>query len=501
MVSATATTNAERGGYTRVVALGAGDVLDSYRILAPLKNGGMARLYLARREGAAGFAKPVAIKVIHPHLADEPDFVARFIAEARLSASIVDPHVVHVEGLGHARDTLYIAMEYVHGLSLAEVLRDLKASGRRVSPATAAYIASRVALGLHAAHETTDASGTHLGIIHRDVSPQNILVGFTGHVKLIDFGVAKAFGNKGAGDAALYGKLAYMAPEQARGDELDRRADVYALGVVLWELLTHSRLFVADNDVAMLGKLVAPQVPSPRRHAADVSAELEAVVMKALAPAAEDRYPTAAHFARALAEAVPEIRSVEPETLGALLRAIAPDELAKRRALLAQVDTGEIALAEVRASLEKEPTTKVLLRPDEVLAALTLPVAPRESSVPAQKRGLRPAHALAALGLGTILALVAFTGVRALRASRAVPTTAEMTPTAAPSAVSSEIATPLTASSAPPAPPAKSAAPTPKSAPAVAPARKAAPRASSSASPRAPEEASCRLVDGVELCR
>jgi len=358
------------------VTLGAGDLLDSYRIVAPLKTGGMARLYLARREGAAGFAKPVAIKVIHPHLASEKDFVDRFITEARLSASIVDPHVVHVEGLGEAHGTLYIAMEYVHGLSLAEIDRELTYANRRLSTAASAYIASRVAMGLHAAHETVDARGTPLGIIHRDVSPQNVIVAFSGHVKVIDFGIAKASVVRTVtGDSSLYGKLAYMAPEHARGEEIDRRADIFALGIVLWEMLTRKRLFAADNDIALLNLIATKTIESPRVHVPEIPEALEAVVMKALARDRDRRWSTAGEFARAIADAVPEIRSMEPGDLGALLRAIAPAQLTKKNALLAKVVGADPSAPEpVTAGHDPEMTTRVRLRPDEALAQLTLPV-------------------------------------------------------------------------------------------------------------------------------
>ncbi|MGB0681013.1 MAG: serine/threonine-protein kinase, partial [Polyangiales bacterium] len=281
--------------------LEAGCKLGDYRIVARLSSGGMATLYLARRGGAAGFSRFVAIKVVHPHLAQDTQFVRMFVDEAKLSSRIQHPNVVHVEELGEAEGTYYLVMEYVHGFSLAQVLAALARHKRRLSPALAVWIAMRVADGLHQAHETKDARGQHLGVVHRDVSPQNILLSTHGHIKLIDFGIAKAFGRQyQTVTGSLKGKLKYMAPEQARASAVDRRTDIYALGIVLWEMLAMRRLFKAENDFDLLEKVRDPEISSPRLFAAhDISDALERAVLSALAKDPAARPQSALHFMRA----------------------------------------------------------------------------------------------------------------------------------------------------------------------------------------------------------
>jgi serine/threonine protein kinase len=286
----------------------AGNRLGRYDLLARLRAGGMATLYLGRRVGAAGFSRPVAIKVIHPHLAQSPRFVQMFVDEATLSAKIDDPHVVHVEELGEENGTFFLVMEYVDGVSLAELLRELSRRKRALSVELATWIGIQIAAGLHAAHEATNEAGQPLGIVHRDVSPHNVLLAFKGHVKLIDFGVAKAHGRPGdTQTGSLRGKLAYMPPEQAFGRSVDRRADVYALGVVLWEMLTMRRLFNAENDFALLEMVRSPSVTPPSALVADIPSELEAVVMAALAPDPAARPATAEELRARLVGAVPQV--------------------------------------------------------------------------------------------------------------------------------------------------------------------------------------------------
>jgi len=253
----------------------------------------MATLFLGKRVGAAGFTRPVAIKVIHTHLADDPKFTRMFIDEAMLSAKIQDPHVVHVEELGEAEGTYYLVMEYVAGASLAEFLRALRSKQRALNVDVAVWLAAQVAAGLHAAHEATNEAGEPLRIVHRDVSPQNVLLAFKGHVKLIDFGIAKGGTPKETASGSLRGKVAYMPPEQALGEEVDRRADIYALGVVLWEMLTMRRLFDAENEFLLLEKVRNPKVVPPGSLVNGIPPALDDVVMKALAADPELRIGTA----------------------------------------------------------------------------------------------------------------------------------------------------------------------------------------------------------------
>ena len=306
--------------------------LGGYRVLSRLRAGGMATLYLAARDGAAGFVRPVAIKVLHPHLARDAKFVKMFIGEARLSARIDDPHVARTEELGEHDGEYFLVVEYVDGCALSELLRVLQKRGRALAPSLAVWIAMQIAAGLHAAHETTHADGTGLGIVHRDVSPQNVLLAFRGHVKVIDFGVAKAFaGAEASRETSLHGKLAYMSPEHAKAETVDRRSDVYALGIVLWEMLTMRRLFEAPNDFALLDRVRAPRVPAPSTFVAGISPALEAAVMRALSADPAARPESAAAFADALAAAMPESVSLTGRALEALLAAAMPEARAAAR--------------------------------------------------------------------------------------------------------------------------------------------------------------------------
>lgn len=298
----------------------AGQKIGEYELVANLRSGGMATLFLARRLGAAGFARPVAIKVVHPELANDEQFRQMFLDEALLSSRIEHPNVVHVEALGEHEGLHYLAMEFVHGCSLAQLTRALQQRGRRLAPAFAARIAMHVADALHAAHETRDGHGRPLEVVHRDVSPENILLSYTGHVKLIDFGIAKAYGRRHkTQEGLLKGKFRYMAPEQAYGKAIDRRTDIYQLGIVLWEMLTLRRLFDADNEMGLLQQVREPQVPSPSSVVDRIPPALDHAVMQALAKNPTKRHPSAQVFSRALAKAVPTAHDVDSGALSALL--------------------------------------------------------------------------------------------------------------------------------------------------------------------------------------
>lgn len=294
----------------------------------------MATLFLGRRDGAAGFSKPIAIKVIHPHLVKEPGFVEMFLDEARLASNIQHPNVVAVEELGELDGQYYLVMEYVHGCSLAQLGRQLGPS-RRLSLDLVLHIVSKVAEALHAAHEARDESGKPLQVVHRDVSPQNILLAYQGHVKLIDFGIAKAKGRSRQTTArSLKGKLAYMAPEQAWGKEVDRRTDVYALGVVAWELLTTQKLFDSDDDFALLEEVRQPAIAKPSSLVDGIPSDVEAVVMRALRAAPEDRFASAREFRNELLTAFPAAATVDAAEFGSFLQTLMADEIRREHAVL-----------------------------------------------------------------------------------------------------------------------------------------------------------------------
>ena len=324
------------------MAIDVGSRIRDYEIIARLKAGGMATLFLARRVGAAGFSRHVAIKVVHPHLAEDQGFIRMFIDEALLSARIQHPNVVHVEELGEDHGTYFLAMEYVHGSALSTLLGSLAKLERRLAPDLAVWIAMRLADGLHAAHELRGDAGEPLGVVHRDVSPQNVILSMTGHVKLIDFGIAKAASSSGkkTETGSLKGKLRYMAPEQAYGHAVDRRTDVYALGIVLWEMLTMHRMFTGANDLQILDQVRAPKIAPPSQLAPGISPALDRVVLAALAPDPSQRPQTAQDFRRMLGDALPAANNVDAGRVAEGLEAVLGELLVARRSALPESLSG-----------------------------------------------------------------------------------------------------------------------------------------------------------------
>lgn len=282
-----------------------GERLGRYQLRYEIASGGMATVYLARASGPGGFERPIAIKRIHPHLAKKRDFVAMFLDEARVTARIVHPNVCSVFDFGEADGTWFLAMEYLVGQSLAAVLArlslrpDLAASPRWLG--LAARIVADACEGLHAAHELRDETGTPMGVVHRDASPHNVFVTYDGAVKMVDFGVALAEGRSHqTQNRMLKGKLAYMPPEQVRGEPLDRRADVWSIGVCLWELLAVRRLFALSSDAAILEAVARAPIHPPSAFAPAIPARLDAIVLRALSRDVDGRYPTARALGRDL---------------------------------------------------------------------------------------------------------------------------------------------------------------------------------------------------------
>ncbi len=264
----------------------------------------MATVYLARLGGAGGFQRFVAIKRLHPHLAKDAEFTQMFLDEARLAARLHHPNVVPILEIGESVDGYYLVMEYIEGDTLARILARSAQAGRALPPKVAIRCCIDALLGLQTAHELCDDDGKPLHIVHRDVSPQNILVGVDGTARIADFGVARATTRLSTTRTGqLKGKLAYMAPEQARGKEVDRRADVFAMGIVTWESLGQKRLFKGEGEADTLNRVLYEPIPKLRAANPTVPAELEAVVMKALERDADQRWATASDFADALEKA------------------------------------------------------------------------------------------------------------------------------------------------------------------------------------------------------
>jgi len=304
-----------------------GDTLGDYELVSRLTQGGMAALFLGQRRNAPPGTRPVAIKVIHESLSDDWQFVRMFIDEALISVRIRHPNVIRVEELGEKDERYYLVMEYVHGCSLAELLRALAKQGRRMRPEIAVWIASRVAAGLHAAHEMTGEDGSLLNVIHRDVSPQNVLLSSDGDVKLLDFGIAKAAGRAERTEAGVIkGKVRYMAPEQAKGDPLDRRVDVYALAIVVWEMLTMRRFIKGRSEIEIIRKVRNPKPVAPSERGKGITPEIDDAVLSGLVVDREARAPSAAIFQQNL-EAAIEGRGIGPSHVAELLRVFVGEHL------------------------------------------------------------------------------------------------------------------------------------------------------------------------------
>jgi len=278
-----------------------GTTIGSYEVLARLATGGMAELLLAKRTGIEGFQKVVVLKRILPHFASTPDFVEMFLHEARLAATLEHPNIVPVFDIGKAGDDYYFAMAYLHGRDVLAILRELSRRGQRMPIVHAIAVAAGIAAGLHHAHERLGFDGEPLGIVHRDVSPANAIVTFDGAVKLVDFGIAKASAQTNVTRVGVRkGKAAYMSPEQCRGDPLDRRTDIWSLGIVLYEMITMTRAFRADSELAIMHRIVSQDVPPPSKLQPDLPEDLEAIVMRCLQRDPGGRWQTAHELQREL---------------------------------------------------------------------------------------------------------------------------------------------------------------------------------------------------------
>ncbi|MBX7197347.1 MAG: serine/threonine protein kinase [Sandaracinaceae bacterium] len=316
---------------TKVVTIG------RYAIADEIASGGMASVHLGRLNGAVGFSRTVAIKRMHPHIAKDEEFVSMFIDEARLAARIRHPNVVQTLDVVQEDGELLLVMEYVHGVQLSLLQRLASRSGERTPVAVVAAIVAGMLRGLHAAHEATDERGAPLEIVHRDVSPHNVMVGVDGVPRVIDFGVAKAEGRlQHSSSGQLKGKVPYMAPEQVRGEPVTRRTDVFAAGAVAWEALVGRRLFRAENDAAIIGQVLSLEIEPPSQVEPSIPPGYDQVVMRALERKPERRYASALEMARALEAAGPV---ATPAQVAELVEQIARETLDKRSALVGHVES------------------------------------------------------------------------------------------------------------------------------------------------------------------
>ena len=300
-----------------------------YELLRKLAAGGMGQVYLARQKGPVGFQKLLVVKRLLPHLSEDDEFIQMFLDEARIAALLNHPNIAQIYDLGEVDGIYYIAMEYVHGEAIAEVNKRAIQRKGALPLALKCRVISDAAAGLDAAHHARSPSGRKLALIHRDVSPQNVLVGFNGAVKLIDFGVAKAankFSQTTAGQ--IKGKHAYMSPEQAKGEPLDHRSDVFGLGTVFYEILTNTRLFKRESEMATLKAVVGSKVTPPSEVVQGLPKALDAVLLKALAKNRDERYATAGDLQLAIEDFL--FKQQLPGTtanLAAFMREIYAEEL------------------------------------------------------------------------------------------------------------------------------------------------------------------------------
>ncbi|HWE26974.1 MAG TPA: serine/threonine-protein kinase, partial [Polyangia bacterium] len=275
--------------------------LGGYQLLSQLAVGGMAEIYVARTHGVGGFEKLVALKVIHPNFSADPDFVQMLVDEAKLSVQLSHANIVQTFDLGRVDEQYYIAMELIDGIDLYKLLRRASEHEIDFPFEVAAFIAAEVAQGLDYAHRKRDARGRPLKIVHRDVSPQNVLVSYDGEVKIVDFGIAKA-AMRGQQTAAgvIKGKYYYMSPEQAWGDPIDARTDIFSAGILLYEMLVGQMLYMEEDLEKLLDVVRKAQIAPPSSHRQGVPPALEAVVMRCLHKRADERWQTAGELGQAL---------------------------------------------------------------------------------------------------------------------------------------------------------------------------------------------------------
>ncbi len=369
-------------------------MLGRYELLATIGTGGMASVILARQRGPHGFEKLVVIKVVHPHLAEDPAAINMLLDEAKVAAQIDHPNVVHTYELGEAYGTFYIVMEYLAGESFHLVLKAARAAHAPMTPFMAAKIVADAADGLHFAHELRDLDGRHLGIVHRDVSPTNIVVQYNGSVKVVDFGIAKAEGRvTSTREGELKGKYGYMAPEQIKNEDMDARSDVFSLGVVLWEALAQRRLFHADNVAATLMQvLTADRVP-PSTYFPQIPHALDIACLRALAPEPRDRYQSVAEMKQAIDDAIWQAR-IGSKDIEQYMHSLFSDRMRMRTTVVRRATVELAAASELGGealSVFREPVSHhqrphsgeiILARSPRASTAPQIGVTPRATPVP-----------------------------------------------------------------------------------------------------------------------
>jgi len=322
-------------------------LIGQYELHGVMSSGGMATVHFGRLVGPVGFSRVVAIKRLHPHFAKDPAFVSMFVDEARMVGRISHPNVIPTLDVVSTQGELFLVMDYVHGESLSKLLSSVRSRKARISPHIVSAVMTGVLRGLHAAHEASHAKHGPLNIVHRDISPQNVLVGVDGSPRVLDFGVAKALDRvqEATREGQLKGKLAYMAPEQFRGGPVTRSVDIWAASVVLWESLTARRLFAAERQVDTVSKILESTVFPPSHYMMDLQKTMDSdtlrllegldrIVLRGLEKDPAKRFSTAREMAQALERAMPP---AAPSEVTEWVELYARDALAARSDELSQL--------------------------------------------------------------------------------------------------------------------------------------------------------------------
>ena len=460
-------------------------VVGRYVLCDEIAAGGMATVHVGRLLGPAGFSRTVAIKRLHAQFAKDRDFVDMFLDEARIAGRIRHPNVVPILDIVVENGELLLVMEYVHGESLARLTKSSRAAGVGVPMPIALSIMSAALYGLHAAHEAKDDRGVPLDIVHRDVSPQNILVSQDGAARVVDFGVAKAAGRlQATREGALKGKLRYMAPEQATSDHVDRRTDIYAASVVLWELLTGRRLYAADGEMNLFRAVVEGTITPPSAVAPGLSGAVDALVMRGLARDPEARFATAWD----MAEAAQRVAYATPGDVGAWVKEVGGEGLDARAARIVEIESSaRFSFTDVDETtrtmkLERSPSAAAPPPATAPAPAADVPSQITSLNVTGAPRRARRASIALVAGAPIIVIAVAVAGLALHRSSSdpvsSTPSAVPASATAAAPAADTDVKVPAQA---PPPPEASSAAPAPATASAAPPqaataAAKATPR-------------------------
>lgn len=361
-----------------------------YLLLDRIAIGGMAEIFRAKTTGAARFEKIIAIKRIHPNMSEDKDFIRMFIDEAKIAGQLNHPNIAQIYELGRIEGHHFIAMEFIWGKDLLQILSKFKKNRAYMNPYQSAFITTKICEALDYAHKKRDAQGQPMNIIHRDISPQNILISYDGDIKIIDFGIAKARDRSSHTAAGvLKGKFAYMSPEQVRGLPIDRRSDIFAIGTLLFEMLTSRPLFSGDSDLTVLEKVRNVEIPKPRDINKEIPAEMERIILKALTRDVEERYQWASEMQEDLERYMYTTQPIyTSKRLGTWMQKVFQAEREKEKAILDEMLNAAEEMMQESTSGKTMANTAVAARPgpqqNEIHEGATVIVDDEEDREPGQ---------------------------------------------------------------------------------------------------------------------